>query len=197
MFDNEPEGATPVDADEAADLLPSHIQNRGELNLWEQENILEAAAWVLRARTPVLGEPTVRELHRRMFDQTWAWAGRYRTSDKNIGAYWAIIQEEVRKLVDDGVFWMEHGTFPIDEAALRLHHRLVKIHPFPNGNGRHARLWCDMLLHQSGRAPFAWKSRELDEAGDARGAYIRALRSADGNDYEPLFTLFLEDRGPC
>ena len=196
MFDNEPEGATPEDADEAAELLPSHIQNRGELNLWEQENILEAADWILRARTPALSEPTIRELHRRMFNQTWAWAGRYRTSDKNIGAYWATIQEEVRKMVDDGVYWLEHGTYPIDEAALRLHHRLVKIHPFPNGNGRHARLWCDMLLHQNGRPPFAWKSRELDEAGDARGAYIRALRCADGDDYELLFALFLEDRGP-
>ena len=194
MFDNEPEGATPIDADEAADLLPSHIQTREELNLWEQENILVAAEWTLRIRTPALSEPMVRDLHRRMFNRTWAWAGRYRQSDKNIGVYWATIPEELRKLVDDGLFWVENGTFHIDEAALRLHHRLVKIHPFPNGNGRHARLWCDMILRQHKRRPFAWKSKGLNHVGDARRAYIRALQAADGNDYEPLLTLFLEDR---
>jgi Fic-DOC domain mobile mystery protein B len=132
-----------------------------------------------------------------MFDRTWAWAGRYRTSDKNIGVYWATVSMEVRKLMDDGLFWMEQGTFTVDEAALRLHHRLVKIHPFPNGNGRHARLWCDTLLRQQGRPPFAWRSRELDHVGESRHAYVRALQAADGDDYEPLFTLYLSRRPPA
>lgn len=193
MFDG-PEGATPLDPDEAADLVATHLHTRDELNLWEQENILQAAAWAARARLPFLSEEAIRELHRRMFDRTWSWAGRYRTSDKNIGVFWATIPEEVRKLVDDGRFWVERGTFPLDEAALRLHHRLVKIHLFPNGNGRHARLWCDTLVRQWGRPPFAWRNRDLDHPGDARRAYIRALRAADGEDFAPLVRLVLVDR---
>ena len=189
MFDSEPDGATPVDPDEAEALLPAHVHTRAELNLWEQENILEAARWAVRARSPALTEVTVRELHRRMFDETWAWAGRYRTSDKNIGAPWPTVSTEVRDLLEDGRYWLEHRTFTIDEAAARLHHRLVKVHPFPNGNGRHSRLWCDMVLRQLGRPPFDWKNRELDSAGEARRAYIAALRAADGHEYEPLLSL--------
>lgn len=192
MIEGEPEGATPVDADEAEDLLPSHIHTRDELNEWEQANILEAATWVMRTRAPALQESTIRQLHHRMFDQTWAWAGKYRKSDKNMGVHWATIAEAVRNLIDDGRFWMEHHTFGVEEAALRLHHRLVQIHPFPNGNGRHGRLWCDLLLRQNGRPAFEWKNRELDRTGDARRAYIRALQAADGGDYQPLFSLILD-----
>lgn len=196
MTDGVPDGATPIEPDEADDLLPSHIRTREELNVWEQENVLRATAWARRARTPALDELTIRKLHRRMFDRTWAWAGRYRTSNKNIGVDWHRVQSEIRKLVDDGGFWLENGTYPIDEAALRLHHRLVLVHPFPDGNGRHARLWCDMLLEQNGRPVFTWKNRELGEPGEARRAYIEALRAADSGDYAPLLTLILEDRDP-
>ena len=194
MFDNEPDGATPVDPDEAEELLPAHIHSRAELNLWEQANILEGARWAMRARSPALSDATIRELHRRMFDETWAWAGRYRTSDKNIGVHWPTISMEVRNLLDDGQYWLDHGTYSIDEAAARLHHRFVKTHPFPNGNGRHARLWCDMVLRQSGRPSFEWKNRELDSDGETRRAYIAALRAADGQDYAPLLSLLLRDR---
>jgi len=194
MFDNEPEGATPLDPDAIEDLLPTHIRTREELNLWEQENILEAARWARRTTMPALDDPTVRELHRRMFDRTWRWAGRYRTRETNLGVHWATIPEEVRKLMADGRFWLERGTFALDEAALRLHHRMVAVHPFLNGNGRHARLWCDMLLRQNARPPFAWKSEHLDEDGDARRAYIEALRAADAHDYEPLVGLVLTGR---
>lgn len=194
MFDEEPDGATPLDPDEADDLLPTHIRTRAELNVWEQANILQAARWANRARARALDEPTVRSLHRRMFDETWAWAGRYRRSDKNIGVHWPMISTEVKKLLDDGRYWLENDTYTVDEAAVRLHHRLVKIHPFPNGNGRHARLWCDMVLRQNDRPPFEWWSRELDADGEARSAYIGALRSADGEDYAPLIDLLLEGR---
>jgi Fic-DOC domain mobile mystery protein B len=124
-----------------------------------------------------------------MFDRTWGWAGRYRTSDKNIGVPWASISVEVQKLVDDGRFWFEERTYPPVEAALRLHHRLVKTHPFPNGNGRHARLWADLLLGQHGHPPIEWRNRDLNSDGAARKAYISALRAADQNDYALLLEL--------
>lgn len=195
MIDNEPEGATPIDADEQADLQPEHIHTRSELNLWEQENILEAVRWAERTRKDALDESFVRELHRRMFDKTWKWAGKYRRSEKNIGVDWIEIAAEVRNLVDDGRFWFKNDTFPTDVAALRLHHRLVKIHPFVNGNGRHGRLWCDCILRQFGRAPFVWKNAELDRSGSARLTYIQALRDADDNDYGRLMGLLLTNRG--
>ena len=191
-----PEGATPIDPDEAKDLVPSHIRTRGELNVWEQENILVAATWVQRTRAKALDEATIRELHRRMFSETWGWAGRYRTSDKTIGIHWPQIPVAVRDFVDDGRLWIRQEVFPPDEAALRLHHRLVQIHPFPNGNGRHARLWCDMLLSQIGRPTIDWGGATLDTAGEQRRAYIRALWCADQGDLQPLLSLFLQGRRP-
>lgn len=191
MFDGEPDGTTPIDLDEAQDLIPTHLHTRDELNSWEQANILTAAEWVRKATAPALNEVTIRSLHRRMFDETWGWAGRYRTSDKTIGVFWADIPVEVKKFVDDGLYWIDNESFSISEAALRLHHRLVVIHPFVNGNGRHARLWCDLLLSQNGGTPFQWRAEELDQEGDARARYIAALRHADGGDFAPLLGLFL------
>jgi len=192
--DARPPGATPVWPDEADALIPRHVRTRQELFAWEQANILAAQQWARRARVPVLAEATVRELHRRMFDQTWEWAGRYRHSDKNVGVDWTTVPTEVRKLVDDGAHWLDHQTFLPDEVVIRLHHRLVQIHPFPDGNGRHARLWCDLLLRQIGRPPFDWKSDRLGSAGEARRAYIDALRAADAGELRLLRDLLLQDR---
>jgi len=194
MFNDEPPGASAIDADEAEGLIPGHIQTRGELNAWEQQNIIEAARWVRTATEPALRESTILGLHKRMFDRTWKWAGRYRTSDKNIGVFCPDIGVEIRKFVDDGAYWLEHDVSSVDEAAARLHHRLVLIHPFPDGNGRHARLWCDLLLRQNGRPMFSWSSEELDRAGESRRRYIDALRSADGGDFGPLLGLLLLNR---
>jgi len=194
MFDNEPDGATPIDVEEAADLIPQHIQTRDQLNTWEQENILFALKWSLNMRESVLDDSKLKEMHRRMFDRTWRWAGLYRKSDKNIGDPWAAISTEVRILMQDAKYWVENETYSIDEAAVRLHHRLVAIHPFPNGNGRHSRMWCDTLLRQNGRPPIKWKSADLDHKTSARQAYISALRAADHNDYSLLFELLLTGR---
>ncbi len=194
MLEDGPPGATPVDEDEAEALIPSHIRNREELNAWEQANILGAVSWTRRTRAPALEEATIRELHRRMFDRTWEWAGQYRRSNKNLGVDWPQVPVAVRNLVEDGRFWMSNETYPVDEIALRLHHRLVWIHPFPNGNGRHARLWTDMLLRRHGRPGFEWKNAELDSAGEAREAYIRPLRAADDGDFGPLEKLLLGGR---
>ena len=187
-------GSTPLDPDEADDLIPGHLQTRAQLNLWEQENIVAATRWTQRTRSLALDDVTIRELHRRMFDRTWGWAGTYRLSDKNIGVDWPTIAVEVRNLIDDGACWIRQGVFDIEETAVRLHHRLVKVHPFPDGNGRHARLWCDLLLGQNGRAPIVWPSDQLGTAGEARRAYIRSLRAADGGDLEPLLKLLLARR---
>ena len=194
MNDDPFPGATPLEPDDSADLIPGHLLTRAQLNLWEQQNILAATLWTQRTRSSALDERTIRELHRRMFDRTWRWAGMYRRSDKNIGVDWSTIAVEVRKLVEDGGYWIRERVYDVDKSAVRLHHRLVRIHPFPDGNGRHARLWCDLLLRQNGRRPILWQGDQLGSAGEARRAYISSLRAADGGNLGPLLELLLSGR---
>ena len=181
-----PPGATPLDADELANLIPGHITTQGELNEWEQLNILQGEAWTRKQRQEILQEAYVRKLHERMFGETWRWAGEFRKSDKNLGVDWLKIGVELKKLLDDVRYQVEHGSYPADEIAVRFHHRLVAIHPFPNGNGRHARLMADLLAERLGHPRFSWGSRSLVDASETRQRYIAALQAADARDYGPL-----------
>ncbi len=185
----EPEDATPLRPGERADLLQTWITHRRDLNVAEAANIASAARWVRRRRrepTDVLAEPFVRTLHKRMFDEVWRWAGQYRLSERNIGIEAHRIPQEVASLLDDGRFWVANETFPRDEIAIRLHHRLVQVHPFPNGNGRHARLLVDILVESLGGSAFSWGGGGLADAGAVRMRYITALRAADAHDIDPL-----------
>ena len=187
----EGEGNTPLSAEEQADLIPS-LATKEELNEWGRQNILEAYAWALAAnnlrRNDPLVEPYVRDLHRRMFDQTWRWAGTYRTTEKNIGIPHYQIRDSLAALLEDVRYWLDHQTFEPDEIAIRFHHRLVFIHPFANGNGRHARLIADALIKKQGRPVFSWGSADIVRIGELRRSYIDALRAADRNDIQPLLT---------
>jgi Fic-DOC domain mobile mystery protein B len=183
-----PEGATPIDSDDEEGLLLTHITTRGELDRWEQDNIVEALAWVDKTRpADILNEQFVKELHRRMFGNVWRWAGHFRRSDKNIGVTWHLIPTSLRDLCDDARLWIELQDESPDEIGVRFHHRFVSIHPFPNGNGRHARLMTDLLLlNVLNCSGFTWGSEDLSRAGNARQRYIAALHAADENNYEPL-----------
>jgi Fic-DOC domain mobile mystery protein B len=183
-----PAGATPLDPDESAGLVPGHIATREQLDEWEAENILAGERWAAGAvkRREILDDAFLRELHRRMFDRTWKWAGTYRTSEKNIGVAPERIAVEVRKLLEDAKAQLAGRVAPLDEIAAKLHHRLVSIHPFPNGNGRHARLATDLFLAANGAQPFTWGRGDLVHAGEARERYLAALRAADARDFAPL-----------
>ena len=183
-----PAGATPLDPNEAAGLLFTHVTTRGELDRWEQDNIIEGMAWLERTRpTDILNEKFVRELHRRMFGNIWRWAGRFRQSDKNIGGPWHQVPMRLKDLFDDARLWLDLHEESPDQMAVCFHHRLVSIHPFPNGNGRHARMMADLLLENYLHRPrFRWGSDDLSQGGDARKRYIVALHAADGHDYAPL-----------
>lgn len=195
MWGEDPPGTTPLEPEEIEQLIPGHVTTREQLNALEQANILEASRWVRSTRKDPLDEALVRELHERMFGQVWEWAGVYRHSDKNIGVPWPQVPGQVKRLLDDGRYWLEEEIFAPAEAVLRLHHRMVKVHPFPNGNGRHARLWCDLFLRRLHHPPIPWNEAAMGEAGDARERYLRALRAADDHDYGPLLRLYLPDRG--
>jgi len=185
-----PEGATPLDPDEIEGLLLSHITTRGELDRWEQENIVEAEAWAFRrAQGDILTDGYVKRLHKRMFGHVWRWAGTYRKTWKNIGIHAGEIAVAVRNLSEDCTAWIAHDVYPPDEIAARFHHRLTAIHPFPNGNGRHARLMTDILLvHLLHQPRFTWGSGNLVNAGACRKQYVNALRAADQHDYKPLLS---------
>jgi Fic-DOC domain mobile mystery protein B len=183
------EGNTLLSEEEQAGLIPS-LGTKDELNEWERQNILEAYGWALDARNArrhdPLAEAYLRELHLRMFDQTWKWAGRYRLTEKNIGIPFYQIQESLSGLLGDVRYWLERRTFAPDEIAIRFHHRLVFIHPFANGNGRHARLMADVLALRQGVPVLTWGGAGLVKTSDLRQSYIEALRAADANDIGPL-----------
>ena len=186
LFERPDDAATPLTPEEMRDLIPAHIAYRRELNEAEQENIVLAQAWALSRRRDPLSEKFVKDLHRRMLGDVWQWAGKFRTSARNIGIdYWQI-PVALRQLLDDAKAWIEYGTYAPDEIAVRFHHRLVQIHPFPNGNGRHSRLMADLLAMQLGRERFSWGRGSLRTAGAARARYVEALRAADDHDIAPL-----------
>jgi Fic-DOC domain mobile mystery protein B len=182
----EPDDATPLTPEEMRDLIPTHITFRSELNEAEQENIALAQDWALGSRRNLLSERFITELHRRMLGNVWRWAGRFRTSERNIGIPFYEIPVELRQLLDDARAWIDLESYPIDEIAMRLHHRLVQIHPFPNGNGRHSRLMADLLVMRKGAERFTWGRDSLHRAGDMRAHCIEALRAADNQDISPL-----------
>lgn len=189
MIFEEPEGATPLDPDEAEGIKISHISTREELNRWEQENITQAYQWCEKRRNKknVVSEEFLIALHKQMFGKVWQWAGTFRRSDKNIGIDWRQIPIQLRQLIDDVKFWIENETYTPQEIAVRFHHKLVQIHLFPNGNGRHARLATDrLLIDVFGLEPFSWGNANIDQQGDVRSEYIQALRQADQHDYSGL-----------
>jgi Fic-DOC domain mobile mystery protein B len=178
--------ATPITPTERDGLIPTHVTLRGELNELEQKNIAAADTWAFARKRGVLGEPFLLGLHRRMFNRVWRWAGKYRKSDRNLGVKPHLIQTELRQAIDDAQFWVDHKSYKPDELAVRFHHRLVTIHPFPNGNGRWSRLAADLLIVRQGGTRFTWGRANLQTAGDVRQAYINALQAADNHGFTSL-----------
>ena len=186
LFD-EPPGATPLEREEADGLLPSWISTRQELNEAEQANILAGMNWARRRRRKdCLSEESARRLHRAMFGDIWRWAGTFRTRQTNIGVRPHLIPAHLRTALDDVRYWIDHQSYDADEIAVRLHHRMVSVHPFPNGNGRHTRLMADLLVEQLGGQPFTWGRADLGEPSATRARYIASLRQADLHDIRPL-----------
>lgn len=184
---NYPVGATPLNQDELSGLIPAHITTQEELNAWESKNILSIQDWAFKQKD-ILNLAFIKLLHKQMFQQTWMWAGEFRKSDKNIGVHWSQIPIRLQELCDDAKYQIEYDTFSHDEIAIRFHQRLVLIHAFANGNGRHGRLMADLLVVQLGEPRFRWgpDNKELIHATPVRVEYIKALKFADDGDYRAL-----------
>jgi Fic-DOC domain mobile mystery protein B len=178
--------ATPLTPEERDGLIPTHVTLRSELNELEQQNILEADRWAFGRKRNVVDDVFLRGLHRRMFGRVWRWAGEYRISERNLGIERHRIEPELRQIIDDARYWLEHRSYAPDELAVRFHHRLVAVHPFPNGNGRWSRLAADLLIVQHGANRFTWGRANIQADSNARRAYIEALHAADNHDLAPL-----------
>ena len=184
------DGQTPLDEEEKDGLLIPTIATHGELDEFEQHNIEQAVLWTMRHSLKpdtLFTEEFIRMVHKRMYAEVWVWAGEFRKTNKNIGiAKWQI-STELRYLLDDIRYWHENNTYPPDEIALRFKHRIVSIHCFPNGNGRHSRLMADIIIQKIYRQPvFSWGAANLSSEGDARAAYLKAIKAADQGDYSLL-----------
>jgi Fic-DOC domain mobile mystery protein B len=186
LFDRDDDANTPLTDEECEQLIPSYITLRHELNEAEQINIGTALRWADSRRRDILDRDFLCELHQRMFGDVWRWAGQYRTTARNIGVEAHQIVMDVQQAIDDARYWVEHATYPPDEIAVRFSHRLVAIHPFPNGNGRFSRLVGDLLARQLRQRPFTWGRVNLVNAGETRARYVAALRAADNHDIAPL-----------
>jgi Fic-DOC domain mobile mystery protein B len=182
---------TPLTEEEQLELIPS-LSTRAELNEAERTNILQARIWAMRPRTlkrdDLLTDVFGRELHQRMFDHIWKWAGAYRKTERNLG--WEVhrLTEGVYNAFADARVWLQSDTYPLQESAVRLHHQLVRVHPWPNGNGRHARLMADILVQSRGGAELTWGAgADIVTPGNARAKYIECILKADAGDFAPLF----------
>ena len=184
-----PDGATPLDPDSARGLIP-RLTIQSELNEFEQTNIQLAVEWATKSRKlkqELVSIEGIKLLHRKMFDLTWKWAGKFRQHETNLSVSWQQIPEQLKNLCEDVSYWKSHKTYPPVEAAVRFHHRLVSIHPFPNGNGRLSRLAADLLLEYGKESPLKWgASPSLANDSAARKEYLAALREADKNKYDRL-----------
>lgn len=185
LFEGDDDANTPISPEEREQLIPSYIALRSELNEAEAANIQEALIWLKRNRD-LTAEPVLREIHRRMFGKVWRWAGRYRTTSRNIGIDAYRIAPSVVQAADDVRFWIANQTFPADEIAIRYSYKLVAIHPFPNGNGRFSRVIGDRLAIQLGVRPFTWGRTSVVSLSQTRRDYVAALLAADNHDIAPL-----------
>ncbi len=185
-------GQTPIDANESDGLKIKTITTQSELNEFEQLNIERALHWTLKKRftaEQILTEKFILSLHKKMYGDVWKWAGKFRTSEKNLGIPFPLIGIELRKLIDDTLFQINNKSFPSDEIAIRFKHRLVSIHCFPNGNGRHSRLMADLIVEKLFHTPvFTWghSHSHLSSNDEVRSTYLTALKEADRNNYKPL-----------
>lgn len=185
-------GQTPIDANESDGLKIKTITTQSELNEFEQLNIERALHWTLKKRftaEQLLSEKFILSLHKKMYGDVWKWAGKFRTTEKNLGIPFPLIGIELRKLIDDTLFQINDKSFPSDEIAIRFKHRIVSIHCFPNGNGRHSRLMADLIVEKLFHEPsFSWGHYHSQHASneEVRSAYLTALKEADRNNYQPL-----------
>lgn len=183
-------GQTPINEEEKEGLKINSITTQGELNEFEQLNIEKAVEWTIHnnlTTEKILTEKFIKNLHKKMYGDVWKWAGDFRKSDKNIGINWTLIGVELKYLLDDTDYWIKNNTYSPEEISIRFKHRIVSIHCFPNGNGRHSRLMADIIIESVfSKKVFTWNKSNMIKANNTRKEYINALKEADNGNINPL-----------
>ncbi|MBI2609015.1 MAG: mobile mystery protein B [Deltaproteobacteria bacterium] len=185
-FQNPP-GATPLNDTEG--LIPKHITTQEELNEYEQNNILKATRKLMISRyrkKEWLNIQLIKHVHKEMFSETWEWAGEFRKIETNMGLPPYQISSEIKKLCDDINVWPIEPEKQVIENAVKLHHRLTHIHPFKNGNGRHARLMANLYLYNHHLSLLPWGACPLNKKDATRKKYLIALKEADKGEFNKL-----------
>lgn len=184
------EDQTPLDEEEKEGLLIKAISAQNELDEFEQLNIEKAIEWTIHTKLTadkILTEKFIKDLHKRMYGEVWKWAGEFRKSNKNIGIKWTLIRIELKSLLDDTKYWIKHKIYPPEEISIRFKHRIVTIHCFPNGNGRHSRMIADIIMESIfGKDIFTWHQSNMVKADKTRKKYIATLKEADNGNIQPL-----------
>ncbi len=184
------DGQTPLDEEEKETLKIKSISTQGELDEFEQLNIEKAVEWTIHTNLKperILTEKFIKDLHKKMYSDVWKWAGQFRKSDKNIGIKWTRIGIELKNLLEDAKYWIDNNTFSPEETSIRFKHRIVAIHCFPNGNGRHSRMMADIIMESIfEKEIFSWHKSNMVKADETRKVYIEALRKADNGNINPL-----------
>ena len=184
------EGQTPLDEDEKEGLKIKTITTQGDLDEFEQLNIEKAVEWTIHANlkpNKILTEKFVKDLHKRMYGDVWKWAGEFRRTEKNIGIPWIQIGVELKNLLDDTKYWIDKNTYSPEEIAVRFKHRIVSIHCFPNGNGRHSRMIADIIMESIFKKEiFTWHQSNMVKADETRKEYMKSLKEADNGNINPL-----------
>lgn len=184
------DGQTPLDENEIQGLKIPSITTKGELDEMEQNNIEEAQLWLLGRKlnyNQILTPEFITNLHKRMYGNVWNWPGEFRKTDKNLGIPFYQIPTELKQLLDDTKYWIENNTYDSDEIAIRLKHRIVSIHCFANGNGRHSRILADIIIEKVFKQKmFSWGMSDLSKENDVRAYYLKAIKLADRHDYSEL-----------
>ena len=184
------DGQTPLNEEEKEGIKIEAITTQGELDEFEQLNIEKAVEWTIHSKLKpekILTEKFIKDVHKRMYGDVWKWAGEFRRTEKSIGIPWTQIGLELKNLLDDTKYWIENKTFSPEEIAIRFKHRIVSIHCFPNGNGRHSRMMADIIMESIfGNEIFSWHQSNMVKANETRKVYINALREADNGNVTPL-----------
>jgi len=187
---NYDDGQTPLVEEEKKGIKIKSITTQGELDEFEQLNIEKAVEWTIHSKLKpekILTEKFIKDLHKRMYGDVWKWAGEFRRTEKNIGIPSTQIGLQLKNLLDDTKYWIENKTFSPEEIAIRFKHRIVSIHCFPNGNGRHSRMMADIIMESIfGNEIFSWHQSNMVKASETRKMYINALREADNGNVSQL-----------
>lgn len=189
------DGATPLDHNQIKGIRFSHLTTMGELDEIEDENIQKGLEWLNRQTTEnYLSSQFLCKLHEKLFG-VWKWAGKFRTIEVNISSYRSFdVAPPLLNFFEDIKLWITSGKMSADEISAEMHHRLVSIHPFPNGNGRTTRIFTEYVQRRNDWPITSWKSSLNDEPIKRRSSYISALKAADKGDFTLLIEFMKEKR---